>query len=252
MAEFTEGGCPFYNWGVPNTLGPGFCAFCRLSLFAIFSNRTRPYIRSVHSHRHVCSTSYNIMEGTSPTFCLHPDQDDIEAIERELLASPLGSSGSDNCSLHHTPSYHTPGLDPASIQLPPSPAPLENCHTTEPPPTDPLEYASPSDERICRICFAGEEDQAISGRLFSPCRCSGTARHVHGMYPKAALSPVPSTAHHIHGRADGPTLLRPVKCLAAWRNSATNKTAFYECSQCRFQYRFARTRISGLATNRGR
>jgi len=75
--------------------------------------------------------------------------------------------------------------------------------------------------KTCRICFGGELEDPELGRLFSPCVCRGTSRFVH------------------------------VACLAAWRQSSANQTAFYRCGQCGWEYRFARTKIAGLATNRG-
>lgn len=34
----------------------------------------------------------------------------------------------------------------------------------------------PQDDRVCRICFAGADDEEELGRLFSPCVCRGTVR----------------------------------------------------------------------------
>ena len=77
---------------------------------------------------------------------------------------------------------------------------------------------APDDEPpSCRICFAGEEE----GRLFSPCRCRGTMKHVH------------------------------VKCLDAWRRAsqtAPNRAqrrevrgSYVACDQCHFRYRLERS-----------
>jgi hypothetical protein len=40
-------------------------------------------------------------------------------------------------------------------------------------------------------------------------------------------------------------------CLQRWRNTSPNASAFFVCPQCRYRYRFARTKIVGLATNPG-
>ncbi|KAF4623857.1 hypothetical protein D9613_001732 [Agrocybe pediades] len=40
-----------------------------------------------------------------------------------------------------------------------------------------------------------------------------------------------------------------VKCLERWRKTSASRSAFFACPQCKYQYRFARTRISGLAAN---
>jgi hypothetical protein len=69
----------------------------------------------------------------------------------------------------------------------------------------------------CRICLDGP-DPAL-GRLIRPCLCSGTVSHVH------------------------------LACLQRWRNTSSNSSAFFVCPQCRYHYRFARTKIVGLATN---
>ncbi|KPV78291.1 uncharacterized protein RHOBADRAFT_50773 [Rhodotorula graminis WP1] len=73
------------------------------------------------------------------------------------------------------------------------------------------EEQAPADDRICRICFGGAEDEEELGRLFSPCVCRGTSRHVHA------------------------------KCLESWRRAAVSPKAFYECGQCKYQYQFRRT-----------
>ncbi|KAI9512810.1 hypothetical protein F5148DRAFT_646531 [Russula earlei] len=69
----------------------------------------------------------------------------------------------------------------------------------------------------CRICFDGPDPDL--GRLIRPCLCSGTVSHVH------------------------------VVCLQRWRNTSVNASAFFVCPQCHYRYRFARTKIVGLATN---
>ncbi|WVQ81186.1 hypothetical protein IAT38_003308 [Cryptococcus sp. DSM 104549] len=90
----------------------------------------------------------------------------------------------------------------------------------EKPEPDPAADAEPLDERQCRICFAGAEEQDMMGRLISPCMCSGTMRYVH------------------------------VECINAWRGTGTHARAYMECPQCHFKYRIRRTGISGLATSR--
>ncbi|KAI0094801.1 zf-C3HC4-domain-containing protein [Irpex rosettiformis] len=76
---------------------------------------------------------------------------------------------------------------------------------------------TPSEERQCRICLDGEDPDL--GRLIRPCLCKGTVSYVH------------------------------VKCLHKWRTSSANKSAFFKCQQCGYQYRFARTQALGMATN---
>ncbi|KAJ7125657.1 hypothetical protein C8R43DRAFT_1029830 [Mycena crocata] len=75
------------------------------------------------------------------------------------------------------------------------------------------------DSRQCRICLAGPEETEL-GRLIKPCLCKGSISFVH------------------------------LKCLQQWRNSSPAQTArFFKCPQCHYSYRFARTRILGIATN---
>lgn len=71
----------------------------------------------------------------------------------------------------------------------------------------------------CRICLDGPDPDL--GRLIRPCLCSGTVSHVH------------------------------LACLQRWRNTSANASAFFVCPQCHYRYRFARTKIVGLATNPG-
>eukprot|EP00928_Gymnodinium_smaydae_P050708 TRINITY_DN34274_c0_g1_i1.p1 TRINITY_DN34274_c0_g1~~TRINITY_DN34274_c0_g1_i1.p1 ORF type:complete len:334 (-),score=50.64 TRINITY_DN34274_c0_g1_i1:51-1052(-) len=69
--------------------------------------------------------------------------------------------------------------------------------------------------RCCRICLDSEED-AATGRLFSPCRCSGSMRFVH------------------------------VACLDQWRATAANEAAYYRCDACHYEYRLERVRVARL------
>lgn len=68
----------------------------------------------------------------------------------------------------------------------------------------------PEEERLCRICFSGEE----SGRLFSPCLCRGSIGLIH------------------------------VDCLNQWRNMSRNPRSYYGCEQCGYQYNLERTRAA--------
>ncbi|KAF8971408.1 hypothetical protein BDZ97DRAFT_1753228 [Flammula alnicola] len=74
-------------------------------------------------------------------------------------------------------------------------------------------------EKQCRICLDGVEAEKELGRLIRPCLCKGSISYVH------------------------------LGCLQKWRNVSASKSAFFQCPQCHYQYRFARTRIVGLATN---
>ncbi|ORY80297.1 hypothetical protein BCR35DRAFT_304498 [Leucosporidium creatinivorum] len=80
--------------------------------------------------------------------------------------------------------------------------------------------AAEEQEKVCRICFGGPEEEEELGKLFSPCVCRGTSRYVH------------------------------VQCLEHWRQASANSASFYACDQCGFQYRFSRTRFAKLFSSR--
>ena len=60
------------------------------------------------------------------------------------------------------------------------------------------------DERICRVCFCGEE----AGRLFVPCRCRGSMKYVHP------------------------------HCLNEWRATSVNARSYTHCDQCGYRTLF--------------
>jgi len=73
-------------------------------------------------------------------------------------------------------------------------------------------------ERLCRICFSGEEEDEDSSvspeHLISPCMCRGSMRYVH------------------------------LSCLTQWRQASANPRSFFECDNCKYRYRLSRTRLS--------
>lgn len=64
----------------------------------------------------------------------------------------------------------------------------------------------------CRICFGGSE----SGRLISPCLCSGTMRFVH------------------------------MDCLNMWRFASANPQSSFRCDQCHFEYSVQRALYANI------
>ena len=89
----------------------------------------------------------------------------------------------------------------------------DHLTASAPSPRDPSAAAASDadaddDAPQCRICFSGAE----AGRLFAPCHCRGTMRHVH------------------------------VACLDAWRNASAraNNASYHACDQCGFRYRTER------------
>lgn len=73
--------------------------------------------------------------------------------------------------------------------------------------------AAPPEDRQCRICLSGDEDQD-SGRLFAPCRCTGSVKLVH------------------------------VKCLEAWRSQSSQRQSYFRCDSCLYEYRIERAKIA--------
>ncbi|OCF56128.1 hypothetical protein L486_06069 [Kwoniella mangroviensis CBS 10435] len=96
--------------------------------------------------------------------------------------------------------------------------PTHHTHSQQ---EDHIPFRGDTDERdndkTCRICFSGPEEEDMLGRMISPCLCTGSMRYVH------------------------------VKCLNAWRGTGTNAV---KCPQCHYRYQLRRTLISGLATSR--
>jgi hypothetical protein len=41
-----------------------------------------------------------------------------------------------------------------------------------------------------------------------------------------------------------------IQCLERWRKTSVSQGAFFACPQCHYQYRFARTQVLGLASNK--
>jgi hypothetical protein len=79
------------------------------------------------------------------------------------------------------------------------------------------------EEKQCRICLDGIEAEPELGRLIRPCLCKGSISHVH------------------------------IKCLQRWRETGvmpgSSETRFFACPQCKYRYRFARTKALGIAEN---
>ncbi|KAF9091905.1 hypothetical protein BGX29_010710 [Mortierella sp. GBA35] len=74
------------------------------------------------------------------------------------------------------------------------------------PPNDP-----PVDERQCRICLGGADEEDTLGRLISPCLCKGSMKYVH------------------------------VECLNAWRTRSPKRESHYKCDTCKYEFSFRRT-----------
>ncbi|GAA6043848.1 hypothetical protein JCM8097_007235 [Rhodosporidiobolus ruineniae] len=81
--------------------------------------------------------------------------------------------------------------------------------------------AADEEEPVCRICLDGDDESTREelGRLFVPCKCSGTARFVHE------------------------------ECLRQWRH-ADLQNAFYKCGQCGYRYRFRQTKWTRIVSHK--
>ncbi|CAG8582618.1 9814_t:CDS:2, partial [Scutellospora calospora] len=92
--------------------------------------------------------------------------------------------------------------------------------------TDPAVSSSYNtvEDKMCRICFAGPEEEESLGRLISPCQCKGTMRL--------------ELLKYVH-----------VECLNNWRRRSQKKSSFFQCDECKYKYAFRRTTIAKFATN---
>ncbi|KAK3837968.1 MAG: hypothetical protein JOS17DRAFT_379520 [Linnemannia elongata] len=69
----------------------------------------------------------------------------------------------------------------------------------------------PVDERQCRICLGGADEEDTLGRLISPCLCKGSMKYVH------------------------------IECLNAWRTRSPKPESHYKCDTCKYAFSFRRT-----------
>ncbi|KAG0247497.1 hypothetical protein BG011_001388 [Mortierella polycephala] len=67
------------------------------------------------------------------------------------------------------------------------------------------------EERQCRICLGGADEEDTLGRLISPCLCKGSMKYVH------------------------------VECLNAWRARSPKRESHYKCDTCKYAFSFRRT-----------
>ncbi|KAG0044789.1 hypothetical protein BGZ83_009938 [Gryganskiella cystojenkinii] len=74
--------------------------------------------------------------------------------------------------------------------------------------------APPVEERQCRICLGGADEEDTLGRLISPCLCKGSMKYVH------------------------------VECLNAWRERSPKRESHYKCDTCKYSFSFRRTSMA--------
>lgn len=120
----------------------------------------------------------------------------------------------------------------------------ENDEATEggaPEPTAPAAEQPVEDDRVCRICFGGEDPEL--GKLFAPCHCRGTARHVHVACLdqwRRVSARSGASFHSVHSALMLRLLTRSVFV-----------ESFYKCEQCGFAYRLSRTGAAKVLTSSG-
>ena len=81
-------------------------------------------------------------------------------------------------------------------------------------------YDDDNDEKCCRVCFSNNENDILLGRLFRPCRCTGTMKYIH------------------------------VGCLNQWRALAPRERSYYQCDQCQYQYNVERAKWTEIIENK--
>ena len=112
-----------------------------------------------------------------------PDEEDEDWVDRSLPSSPLDRNFQD-------PFESGPSKLRAEQPLPALPdeydedldvkPDIEDDNDSKSTPLRELDADSdeggPEDERQCRICFSGREEEETLGRLISPCLCTGSVR----------------------------------------------------------------------------
>ncbi|CAE6524870.1 unnamed protein product [Rhizoctonia solani] len=138
----------------------------------------------------------------------------------ESIAAPSDPSLPEDYERVKEQSDNDPRHTPESSRRSASPPPLATSESTTPAQEpEPGTEAKTPEEKQCRICLAGAEEEVELGRLISPCLCRGSIRYVH------------------------------VNCLKQWRTMSQSRSAFWSCPQCGFKYALARTRAVGLANS---
>lgn len=103
-------------------------------------------------------------------------ESDPEAVERANEAT-----SSDTRQLDPSLPGLTNAIAPDTPTTPPPISPSSNTATThQPPRSDSNEQGADSppegEDRQCRICFAGADEEPELGRLFKPCKCKGSMK----------------------------------------------------------------------------
>lgn len=114
-----------------------------------------------------------------------PDEEDEDWVDRSLPSSPLDrtfqnpfEAGPSKLSRGGSPvNPALPDGDDEYLEMKPK---VEGSGDTKSTPLSVVDLDSdegePEDERQCRICFSGREEEETLGRLISPCLCTGSVR----------------------------------------------------------------------------
>jgi hypothetical protein len=116
-----------------------------------------------------------------------PDEEDEDWVDRSLPSSPLDRSfqnpfeGGPSKLRTEQSLPALPDEDDEDLDVKPDLKPgIEHDEDTKSTPLREIDPDSdeggPEDERQCRICFSGREEEETLGRLISPCLCTGSVR----------------------------------------------------------------------------
>lgn len=116
---------------------------------------------------------------------LEADEEDEDWVDRSLPSSPLDrtfqdpfEAGPSKLSRAHSPTLPAlPDDDEEDLDVKPTVEGIEDERKETPlREFDSEPEDQPEDERQCRICFSGREEEETLGRLISPCLCTGSVR----------------------------------------------------------------------------
>ena len=116
-----------------------------------------------------------------------PDEEDEDWVDRSLPSSPLDRTfqnpfeGGPSKLRTESSLPPLPDDDDEDLDIKPDVKPgIENDEDIKSTPLREIDADSdegaPEDERQCRICFSGREEEETLGRLISPCLCTGSVR----------------------------------------------------------------------------
>ncbi|WVR08874.1 hypothetical protein IAU60_005933 [Kwoniella sp. DSM 27419] len=121
-----------------------------------------------------------------PKLDINPDWEEEQHVESSLPSTPATYDEheghyAENDLSRGSPSwrgntYGQASGQPESLQNDTEDTAPEQPTSRERDTSDPADDSSSESERSCRICFSGSEDEDVSGRMISPCLCTGSMR----------------------------------------------------------------------------